>query len=885
MMRLLAWALMCLVASVAHAQETTGDIRGRLQAAEGRPIGGATVTATSPNMLGVRRTSSAADGVFQFRALPPGTYSVRITMIGHAPMIIDSIAVQLGRTSGVQATLAPTSAQLAEVRIAAPSVTLDPARTTIGATLETSDYALLPGTERDYKSLIAIVPHVNTSYYGDGLSVGGSTGLENMYFIDGVNVTSPLDAATSITLPANFIRSVEVRAGGYEAEYGRALGAIINAVTYSGTNEFEANIFGYFTHDAFAMAPRAQPTLRETGAASYDVGARISGPVMRDRLWFSAAWNPRIEQADRVILGQGTFQDRRTAQVFAGKLTWQPNPAHNIELSAFGDPTVHNAVSERPNFASHTPISPDPFLDRIETGAATVSLKATSELSSVLSMHAAVGLASGRKRISSRAENMAPFYVDHVYDSIGGSFGFPDDVALRRISAALRGTLAVSRHTTVAGVEYEQIRAHRSFETPAGGVIFRNDVAYFVVDSQATSGAFHNRNPTAYLQDSWRASDRLTLNLGVRWSSQVLISPSGRTAQRMPDEWQPRAGFSWQVGKGAAQRVFGSYGRFFQQTPLNLSTLWYADYYQKVKHYSIDPRLPNAVADSIQNFNTYEMDWARSIPGVQAENFDEFSLGYERVSGTTRFLARAIRRQLRSSFQWGFDPSREGTTPFVLGTPGEGEFDFLPPPRRDYTAFEIGLDGAWRQTRFRASYVLSRTWGNYSGLFSTDQYVGSPGGNFSFWMPHQADNSTGYLPNDRTHVVKLVATRHVAGTLTAGLFATWHSGAPLNEFGAWAGGPGPPSFVSQRGSAGRAPAIWEVNLRVASGSHIVRGAATRVVLDILRIGNPRTAVRFDQQRYELLDEDGRQVSPNRNYLKPIGYQSPMAARLGIEIGR
>jgi hypothetical protein len=868
------------------AQETTGDIRGRLISASA-PVAGATVTATSPDLLGTRSAASAGDGVFQLRALPPGIYTLRITRVGFAVTVIDSVAVRLGKGEGLPDTeLKPANVQLSEVRIVAPRLTLDPARTTVGATLEAVDLASLPA-ERDYKSLVVTLPHVNTSYHGDAVNAGGSTGLENMYFIDGVNVTSPLTAATATSLPSNFVRSVEVRAGGYEAQYGRALGAIVNAVTYTGSNDFEANVFGFFTGDAIASSPRAQPTLRETGSMSYDVGGRVSGPVVRDRLWFSAAYNPRIDVADRVILGHGTFVDRRRADIFAGKLTWQPIPAQSVELSVFGDPATHDQVVERPNFASHTPITPDPFLQRRESGSATISLKSTLAVSSFLSVDVGVARAIGRERsfAATARGRSTPFYVDDVADSISGGFGFPEDVELSRTSAVLRGTFTGDRHTVVVGAEYEIARADLSFATPAGGVIFRTDTDRFTVDSQASAGVFRNRTPTVYAQDSWRVNDRLTLNLGVRWSSQFLISPSGVTAQRLPDEWQPRAGFSWQTGAESRERLFGSYGRFYQQEPLNLASIWYVDYHQTVKHFSVDPRTPGAAPDTVEYSSTFETDFAKSIDGVQAENFDEFTLGYERLLATARLTIRGIRRNLRSSFQWGLNPASTGTTPWVLGTPGEGDFNFLPRPRRDYTALEVGLDGRWRGLEYRSSYVWSRTWGNYSGLFASDVHIASPGGNFTLFMPHQASNSTGLLPNDRTHAVKFVATLPVGQSLRIGTFGTWQSGTPLNAFGAWAGGPRPPAFVVQRGTAGRTPGVWDLNLRVAHDGLRVRNTTARIVLDVLHLGNPRTAVRFDQQRWELLDAAGRQSRTNRNYRQPTAYQPPMTMRLGIEIGR
>ena len=91
--------------------------------------------------------------------------------------------------------------------------------------------------------MISLLPQSNLSYYGDGVNIGGATGFENKYFVDGVEVTDPLLGVSSTYLPYNFIKEVEVKAGGYEAEFQSALGGVINVVTNSGTNQFHGSVF------------------------------------------------------------------------------------------------------------------------------------------------------------------------------------------------------------------------------------------------------------------------------------------------------------------------------------------------------------------------------------------------------------------------------------------------------------------------------------------------------------------------------------------------------------------------------------------------------------------------------------------------------------------
>ena len=870
-----------LWSSVATSQETTGGIRGRLLLPGGAAAKAARVIATGADLQGSRSSVSLSDGFFQLIALPPGRYTLRITHIGHIPAVIDSIDVRLGRTTDLgHVGLQMSTAQLSEVRIAAPRVTLDRARTTIGATLDSTDLAALP-SERDHKALMSTLPHVNTSYHGDPANSAGSTGLENMYFIDGVNVTSPFRAISGTALPKNFVRNVEVRSGGFEAEHARALGAIVNAVTYSGSNDFEMNVFGFVDHDALTARAKVEPTLRTTRSYGYDVGARASGPVVRDRLWFSLAYNPQIQESDRVIDGHGLFVDRRQSDVYAAKLTWQPGSGADVSLSLFGDPTSHTQVANP--YGGYTPLNPDPLLRRIETGGSTVSIRASSMIGTSVRLEGAVSTSAMREteRGATSTGRTEPLFLDAVAQTVEGGVERPVEVDQSRVGALAKMTLFVGTHTLMGGFELENNRVFRSMDSR---FFVRDDTALFVEWRDSTRGEFRNQTPAVYLQDTWRVTDHLTVSPGLRWSQQRLTGASGGTAQWFPNEWQPRLGVSLDIGRDQDQRVFGSFGRFYQQVPLNLSTLWYADYLFARNEYAVDPRLPGATPTDRLEELTYESDWARSIDGLAVEHHDEVTLGWERLlGGNVRLGARGVYRKLRSSFQMGVGGIANGTILWVLGTPGKGDFDFVPAPKRTYRALEVTADGELGTLAYRASYVLSRNTGNYTGLFGSDVYQASPGVNFGLLEPHQSRNSAGLLPNDRTHVVKLVVIQRLHATTQMGGFFTYQSGTPLNEFGA----PGPfggPTFLVKRGSAGRTPAIFDMNLRVAYEPRRT-ATRTRVVLDFLHLGNPRQIVRRDQQHFTDVDANGLPSEPNPNFGRALAFQPPALIRLGVEITR
>jgi hypothetical protein len=891
----IGWFLLAVPAIVffngpLEAQQVAGSMQGKILTAAGQPEAEVRVAVSGRHLLGVRTDLTDSDGFFRIVALPPGEYTVQITKIGFRAVALERVRVGIGRATQIGPVLLEVQPiPLEALVIVAPEMTIDPVHTTVGATLDATDYDALP-VERDYKSIINILPFVNTSYHGDPVNSGGSTGLENMYFIDGVNVTSVLNASTGTSLPYNFVRSIDVKVGGYQAEFGRGLGAVVNAVTYSGTNDHEANVFAFLSHSALAGSPMAEPDLRVDGFVSYDVGLRLSGPVLRDRLWYSAAYNPRIDRADKEIPGHGLYPDQRTAHVFAGKLTWQAAPWANVELSTFGDPTVHHSVEVPASIPTGaTVLNPDPYLRRPETGGLTVSLRTTVDVGAGVQLVGSLAHSSGRQ--SSLAETTIgateSMFIDYVSNAFGGGLGFPmpGTVEEGRTAAALRGTASLGRHAVTVGIEYEDTRVSRDERTPGQGVISQLDPSVFVVDSQTIAGTNHNRVPTAYLQDSWRVADRFTVNAGVRWSAQSMTGASGGTAHRFPDEWQPRVGFVWQLGRAGAQRVYGSYGRFYQQEPLNFASTWYVCSGFASTTYSADPREPDApVVDRFADSGCEE-GAPPMAHGSSAEHFDEFTLGYELMLGrVARLSVRGIRRDLRSSLQFGFDWSRDPLL-IVLGTPGKGEFDFLPSPKRDYTALELGVDGTSSRFGYRASYVLSRTWGNYTGLFGSDIGIAVPSLSNTFFQSHQATNSTGLLPNDRPHVLKLVGSYQTTFGLMAGAFFTWQSGTPLNEFGA-AGlfGVNSPAFLVPRGSVGRTPSIWDLNLRFAYEMPWL-APRSRLVLDLLHVGNPQTPVRLDEMRFHIFDPDTGMPTDEENaqYLQPVAFQPPMTARLGIEV--
>jgi hypothetical protein len=179
------------------------------------------------------------------------------------------------------------------------------------------------------------------------------------------------------------------------------------------------------------------------------------------------------------------------------------------------------------------------------------------------------------------------------------------------------------------------------------------------------------------------------------------------------------------------------------------------------------------------------------------------------------------------------------------------------------------------------SYVLSRNTGNYLGLFAGDGQLANAGTQFDRHRSRVI--SKGLLPNDRTHVVKFSGSYRTGFGLTVGSYAFWQSGSPLSRLGLT---PESALFLSHRGTIGRTPSLWDLNLRLdyQLPGLVLRGAASRIILDLDHIGSPRKALDLDQIQFTSVDSQGHAADPNPLYGRPLQFQPPMSMRLGIVVG-
>jgi hypothetical protein len=871
--------VLLLPSGTSHSQTVTGNLEGRAVGADGQPVA-ATVEVSGPALQAPRAVRADANGQFRVLSLPPGRYEVRLEQVGFAPEMLSRAVVLLGRTTSLGDIRLTPLAVREEIEVVAERPLIDPSSTSVGGTLTEKFFVNLP-LERDYQSIVTLVPNVNSSYLGDPVNFAGSTGLENRYYFDGAEVSDPFRAVGGMKLPYNFVDELEVKSGGYEAEWRSSLGGIVNAITSSGGNRFAGSVFGFYASDRFAGGLQQGPVeLKRQDYSQYDAGFSLGGPIIRDKLWFFGAYDPWFEQFEAQIPGLGFYPDKTRRQSFAAKLTWQAAPSTNVVLTGVGDPTKRDAVGDT-YFSFGTPVSfanPDPYLREVTSGGYALSLRGTSLVGQKGLLEVGASYLSGTlKNLPSTPAGAGMLVVDAATGQWSGGLGLSAENDTSQWTGTAKLTWPLGSHELKAGVEYRDSRLDARLYSE--GLEVHPD--YWLLSPWRIAGTVHTRVPSVFIQDSWQATERLTVNVGLRWEQEAIVGSDGKVAQYLTGEWQPRLGFVFQPGDPGSQRISGSAGRFYQSVPLYPLTLYFVDgAVFAFGYFDHDPRLDPTGGDWVTSTGKIQEE----IAGLSGQYYDEFTLGYERRLGQSHLAGiRGIYRTLGRSLEDGYTTAGDI---FVWGNPGYGPLaaDY-PKAKREYTALELTLQGrAGPRLSYLASYVWSKTTGNYPGLFNSDFGYLGPNANGSFDVPEALENGDGRLPNDRPNVFKLSGSYAFSFGLTAGTAFFWGSGTPLSEFGGTTWGSPFYGFITQRGTAGRTPSIFDWSVRLSYDLPLQLGKSGRIklIVDGFHLFSQKTPVQYEQVHYYSLDANGNQTDPNPLYGQPLKFLPPTSFRFGLQ---
>jgi hypothetical protein len=772
-------------AAPAFAQETTGAISGRVVDSQGLAVPGVTITATGTQ--GATTAVTDTEGRYRVPFLTPGTYTVRFELQGFRPIDRQNVVVRLGQTFDLGATLEPGG--VAEtVQVTAESPVVDTRSTTIGANLNADLFERTP-VGRRLSDTLYLAPGVSSGG-GTGSSnpaIGGGSGLENQYVIDGVNITNAgYGALGSYSIvfgslgngtPFDFIKEVQVKSGGYEAEYGQSTGGVVNVITRSGSNVLTGAGFAYarpnwgegnWTQVILDNQTNEEGVNNQESSLS-DAGVRIGGPIMHDRLFFFGAIDPQWETVTLrapeglPLASLGDVDRERRTVAYSAKITTQAAAGHRFDVSLFGDPaTGPNGPQRRSSLLR----SDTAGFSELTYGGHNQVLKYDGVMRPEWLIEASVARAQNKITETPSVDTWS--VNDTINDRLSGGIGFfevgNDGVNLQY---SVKSTHFMGDHQIRYGLLFEDITYDNTIDRTGPTFVLHDGQttatgANVQIRPDPTVGQFYRvvrantsnvRNTEQqyfnfFVQDTFQVTPRLTVRPGVRYEQQKLVG--NLEDFKWSGNWAPRVGVTYDVVGNGTSKAYFNWGRFYAKIPNDLAAralsadagVTVADYFDA----NLTQPIPNGadIGGTTTHFLLAGTSAADFDPDSKSTYLDESVVGYEfEAAPGLNVGARYIRRR------FGRVLEDVGTAPMVayfLGTPGLGSVEYFitnPSPDtptvtdlgatfeeavHEYDALEFTADKRLSNNwQLQGSYRWSRLYGTFEGFFRNDNGQSDPG--------------------------------------------------------------------------------------------------------------------------------------------------------------
>jgi outer membrane receptor protein involved in Fe transport len=787
MRRILILSLLVLLAALPlAAQSLTGTITGTVKDEQGGVLPGVTVTLAGKT--GTRTVVTDAEGGYRFAGLDPGTYSVTAALTGFRTKRQDNIIVSVSRLAEIDMVLG-VGGVTESVDVVGESPVVDVASSATDNALSQDMLFNLPIRPTNAATdMLNYLPGIN-----NGSAFGTNEDYANGLLIDGVDTRDPDAGSAWVFFNYNLMEEVQVGGLGAPAEYGSYTGAVVNTITKSGGNRYSGLFDAYWTKESFwsdnikKEYADANPALRDPFVVNkrLDLTGQISGPIIKDKLFFFLA-GQRYEQEDNPS-GPRTLHTEVSPR-FNAKLTWQPGPNDNLMASFQWD--YYNQTG-RASLGSN-----------LDTDDTTVKQDSPEAVWNLQWRH----LFGTRTFSEIKYSGWWGYYyldpkvlVPSTYDGTTGGYSggawsyYYADRGRNQVNASISHYAeAFGKHDLKFGVEIERSKVHSQYGYNQG--LYYYDYTAYYPKGQYYAYTYnydaegHNGRESLFAQDSWKPTERLTINAGVRVDFVRGRSKVLDKTMYSNTNWAPRLGFAFDATGDGKTVLKGHYGRYYE-------AILYWQYARSLPGwndfvgYAYDPEgdfcgpLGNCFTeDSRLAYPQYTVD-----PDMKHPRVDEWTAGIEReltkdvrlsVTGIWREdkniqgsvypdarwepteVENGLTGQPLTVYSWANQEESE-TTPLLTNPDG---FAYLDPSgnalgraraERKYKALMVVVDKRFtNRWQGRISYVLSKAEGSID-----NNGANSFGASTVFQTPTRAlVNAFGRPVNDRTHEVKLYAT-------------------------------------------------------------------------------------------------------------------------------
>ncbi|KAF1719487.1 TonB-dependent receptor [Pseudoxanthomonas wuyuanensis] len=722
-------ACMASMAPLAMAQSVTGAVAGRAEA--GQQI---TVTNTATGLI--RTVSVGADGSYRLSQLPIGDYRLQVTRDGQSVGEPVMVNVSLGGTTTVNLGGDGSVVNLNAIQVVGSRVVnrVDVRSTESATNVSREEIARLP-VDQSLASVATLAPGVigGNSSFG-GISFGGSSVAENSVFINGLNVTDFYRRQSFSSAPFAFFQEFQVKTGGYSVEFGRSTGGVINAVTRSGSNEFQGGVQLTFEPEAWrSTADDHQFPDLNNGTAYYrasrdrqtftKTNVWASGPVVEDKLFLFAMFEQRDNKTGNTNNLGTTWSSGESDNGFWGtKLDWNITDNHLLELLAFSDEgdsqtSVYGYDFDTATRGALTGRSMS------ESGGRNGSITYTGHFGQNFTVKAMYGENKSKSLTRSSADELCSLVtINSSYSSIYEAMGRPTvschpggsvvDHHDKREVGRLDFEWALGDHLLRFGWDHELMTTDRSTRYPGpaamsytvygvtnpdtvldnGATVPAGVSAYVMGRRRIDGGVFDTTANAWYVEDNWSITPNLLLNLGLRVDNFNNKTAAGTSFIKIDDLVSPRLGFSWDMKGDGSTKLFGNLGRYYLPVTNNINFTFAGGLIDERTFYVLDgwrqevnpvtggsytaPNLGAQIGPVDDQYNVSVGDLRQSVDrDIDAVYQDEAILGFQSaISQAWSWGVNATYRRMKNALddiRINHTPCGPTSTLWPIGNPGK----------------------------------------------------------------------------------------------------------------------------------------------------------------------------------------------------------------------
>ncbi len=582
------------------AQQTA--INGRVTDPSGAVIPNAAVSATAEDGAKISTISNGA-GLYQLPALRAQSYVLRFEAPGFSPAE-RTVTLLVGNTADVDIELQLATAR-SSVAVVTNAVAIETSSSAVAGDVSPAEVSRLPLNGRNYLQLAMLVPGI-TSNDVTNSPLGATDSGKLQINVDGQQVTQNA-AADSFGEPQysqDAIDQFQIITNRFDATLGRSSRVQVNVQTKSGTNQFHGTLYGYFRNDVFNADDSVAHKLLPFSDQQF--GGTVGGPILKDKLFFFFAYEG--ERQPNTIFDTPTgfsttysFANELRTNSYLLHTDWQLNANNRLTLrgTAYTWAEPFNLASAAGGSSS----APSRAADSTRTSY-SVLLTWNSTITPSIVNEAKIGF-------NHFDWLNTPLVNSQEYDLPGGiTVGGPYNYPQHFIQASeqyrddlfwLKGTHSLKTgidflHTKYSGLFQQNIRGRvTAFSSAAGSLnlntifpVWNNPSTWNLTALSANAlsyvqgfGNFNIDIPTngigTWLQDDWKVTPKLTLNLGLRYDNDLgIFDPnlhltSGIQTPHYNDNllFQPRVGFAWDVTGSRRTIIRGGGGLFYADIQAN----------------------------------------------------------------------------------------------------------------------------------------------------------------------------------------------------------------------------------------------------------------------------------------------------------------------------